>query len=40
VLMGEREVALGMADYAMRRLGVEAGPADEAIGRLRSGAVG
>ncbi len=37
VLMGEREVALGMADYAMRRLGVEAARAQATVDAIRAG---
>ncbi|WP_270939298.1 NAD-binding protein, partial [Falsiroseomonas oryzae] len=36
VMMGEREVALGMADYAMQRLGVEAAEAGRTADALRA----
>jgi CPA2 family monovalent cation:H+ antiporter-2 len=35
VMMGEREVALGMADYAMQRLGVAPGTAQATVDVLR-----
>ncbi len=35
VMMGEREVALGMADYAMQRLGVAASTAQATVDVLR-----
>ena len=35
VMMGEREVALGMADYAMQRLGVPPGSAQTTVESLR-----
>lgn len=34
-VMGEREVALGIADFAMRRMGVAAGTAQETVDLLR-----
>jgi CPA2 family monovalent cation:H+ antiporter-2 len=37
VVMGEREIALGMADFAMTRLGVEAGAALLTVEALRAG---
>ena len=37
VLMGEREVALGMAEYAMRSFGVPAGEAERTAQALRGG---
>jgi CPA2 family monovalent cation:H+ antiporter-2 len=36
VMMGEREVALGMADYAMQRLGVPAASAQATVEALRA----
>jgi CPA2 family monovalent cation:H+ antiporter-2 len=36
VIMGEREVALGMADYAMQQLGVSAAHANATIAALRA----
>jgi CPA2 family monovalent cation:H+ antiporter-2 len=35
VMMGEREIALGMADYAMQRLGLAAGTAQATVDTLR-----
>ena len=35
VMMGEREVALGMADYALQRLGVPVGSAQDTVEALR-----
>jgi hypothetical protein len=35
--MGEREIALGMADFAMTRLGVEAAAALLTVEALRAG---
>jgi CPA2 family monovalent cation:H+ antiporter-2 len=35
VMMGEREVALGMADYAMQHLGVDAAGANATVEALR-----
>jgi hypothetical protein len=35
--MGEREIALGMADFAMTRLGVEAAEALITVEALRAG---
>jgi CPA2 family monovalent cation:H+ antiporter-2 len=36
VMMGEREVALGMADYAMQRFGIPAGSAQSTVESLRA----
>ena len=36
-LLGEREIALGIADFAMRRLGVEVAAAQATVDALRSG---
>lgn len=38
VVMGEREIALGMADFAMTRLGVPAAEATATVDALRAGA--
>jgi CPA2 family monovalent cation:H+ antiporter-2 len=38
VVMGEREIALGMADFAMTRLGVPAAEAAATVDALRTGA--
>jgi CPA2 family monovalent cation:H+ antiporter-2 len=38
--MGEREIALAMADFALRRLGVDAETAQETVDALRAGAPG
>jgi hypothetical protein len=35
--MGEREIALGMADFAMTQLGVDAAAAARTIEAMRSG---
>lgn len=37
VVMGEREIALGMADFAMTRLGVDAAAATRTVEELRAG---
>jgi CPA2 family monovalent cation:H+ antiporter-2 len=37
VVMGEREIALGMADFAMTRLGVAAADALSTVEALRAG---
>ncbi|WP_198373381.1 NAD-binding protein, partial [Roseomonas rosulenta] len=37
VVMGEREIALGMADYAMTRLGVDPAEALQTVEALRAG---
>jgi CPA2 family monovalent cation:H+ antiporter-2 len=39
-VMGEREVALGIADFAMQRLGVEAAEAQATVDKLRAGMTG
>lgn len=36
-VMGEREIALGIADFALRRLGVDAAEAQATVDRLRAG---
>lgn len=36
-VMGEREIALGIADYALQRLGVEAATAQRTVDALRAG---
>jgi CPA2 family monovalent cation:H+ antiporter-2 len=36
-VMGEREIALGIADYAMQRLGVDAAAAQRTVDGLRAG---
>lgn len=36
-VMGEREIAVGMSDYALQRLGVEAREARDTVDRLRGG---
>lgn len=36
VVMGERETALGMADFALRRLGLDAGAAQDTVDALRA----
>jgi CPA2 family monovalent cation:H+ antiporter-2 len=40
VVMGEREIALGIADFAMRRLGVEVGTAQRTVDAMRAGMAG
>jgi CPA2 family monovalent cation:H+ antiporter-2 len=34
--MGERETALGMADFAMQRLGLDAAAAQDTVDELRA----
>jgi CPA2 family monovalent cation:H+ antiporter-2 len=36
-VMGEREIALGMAEFAMTRLGVDAAEALKTVDALRAG---
>jgi len=36
-VMGEREIALGIADFALRRLGVEVAAAQATVDALRAG---